>query len=248
MSRARDRRRRSESSRSGSSRSDETETKTGLRKWWPVWAISAVVVVIALFALAYFTPLLSVRKVSVLGLHSIPQEQVVSALAVPDGRPLLRVDTNAAAKRVAQIPKVAQVRVQRDYPSSIKVTVTERTPVVFFDSPQGTHLLDATGVDYAIEPPPPGVPRLKVGNPGQGDPATKAVLDVLAATPPPLRVQVGEVAAKSISDIRLTLLDGRVVVWGSEEHSDRKAAVALPVLSQQGQTYDVSSPDLPTVK
>lgn len=229
-------------------RSDDTEPKIGLRKWWPVWAIGAVVLVIALFALAYFTPLLSVRKVSVVGATSIPEDQVVAALAVPDGRPLLRVDTNAAAKRVAQIPKVSQVRVQRDYPSSIKVTVTERVPTVFFDSPQGMHLLDENGVDFATEPPPPGVPRLKVGSPGAGDPATEAVLDVLAAAPPPLRVQVGEVAAKSISDIRLTLLDGRVVVWGSAEHSDHKAAVALPLLTQPGQTYDVSSPDLPTVK
>lgn len=219
-----------------------------LRTWWPVWAIGAVVVIVALFAVVYFTPLLSVRKVSVLGVRSVPEDQVVAALAVPEGRPLLRVDTGAAAKRVAQLPKVAEVRVQRDYPSTVKVTVTERTPVLFFDSPQGTHLVDGTGVDYATEPPPPGVPRLKVGSPGQDDPATQAVLRVLTSAPPPLRTQVGEVAAKSISDIRLTLLDGRTVVWGSDDRSDRKAAVALPLLSQPGRTYDVSSPDLPTVK
>jgi cell division protein FtsQ len=63
-----------------------------------------------------------------------------------------------------------------------------------------------------------------------------------------LRGQVGEVAAKSISDISVTLLDGRVVVWGGTEKSERKAAVTLPLLTQPGQTYDVSSPDLPTVR
>jgi cell division protein FtsQ len=59
---------------------------------------------------------------------------------------------------------------------------------------------------------------------------------------------VGEVAARSISSVTLTLLDGRVVNWGGVEHSDRKAAVTLPLLTQPGQTYDVSSPDLPTVR
>jgi cell division protein FtsQ len=44
------------------------------------------------------------------------------------------------------------------------------------------------------------------------------------------------------------LLDGRIVVWGGTEKSERKAAVTLPLLTQPGQTYDVSSPDLPTVR
>jgi cell division protein FtsQ len=214
-----------------------------------VWTIVGVVVVaVAVVVGGWFTPIMSVRETSVQGLLSIPEEQVLAALAIDDGRPLLRVDTNAAARRVAQLPKVASVRVQRVYPSTVRVTVTERAPIVFFDSPQGTHLLDATGVDYAIEPPPPGVPRLKVDNPGAGDPTTQAVLAVLAATPPPLRLQVGEVVATSISDITLNLLDGRVIVWGSQDDSQRKSDIALPLLTQPGRIYDVSSPDLPTVR
>ncbi len=67
--------------------------------------------------------------------------------------------------------------------------------------------------------------------------------------PPQLRGQVGQIVAKSISDIAVTLLDGRTVVWGGgTEKSERKAAVTLPLLTQPGQTYDVSSPDLPTVR
>lgn len=46
----------------------------------------------------------------------------------------------------------------------------------------------------------------------------------------------------------MTLLDGRIVVWGGTEKSERKSAVTLPLLTQPGQTYDVSSPDLPTVR
>ncbi|MDV7244164.1 MULTISPECIES: cell division protein FtsQ/DivIB [Rhodococcus] len=207
-----------------------------------------VVVVVALGLVASFTPLLSVRSTDVAGATTIPEEQIRQVLAVPQGQPLLRVDTVAAAQRVAAIPKVATARVQRMYPSTIRVTVTERVPVVFVDTSDGTHLLDADAVDYEIAPPPPGVPRLVTDTPGWGDPSTAAALEVLESMPPQLRGQVGEVAAKSISDISVTLLDGRVVVWGGTEKSERKAAVTLPLLTQPGQTYDVSSPDLPTVR
>ena len=44
------------------------------------------------------------------------------------------------------------------------------------------------------------------------------------------------------------LADGRVLIWGGTTDSERKAAIALPLLAQPGQTYDVSSPDLPTVR
>ncbi|EHI42380.1 cell division protein FtsQ [Rhodococcus opacus PD630] len=210
--------------------------------------VVGVVVVVALGLVAWFTPLLSVRETDVAGATSISEEQIRQVLAVPQGQPLLRVDTEGAAQRVAAIPKVATARVQRVYPSTIRVTVTERVPVVFVDSPGGTHLLDAEAVDYEIAPPPPGVPRLVTETPGWGDPSTEAAIEVLESMPPQLRGQVGRVAAKSISDISVTLLDGRTVVWGGTEKSERKAAVTLPLLTQPGQTYDVSSPDLPTVR
>ncbi|KXF51614.1 cell division protein FtsQ [Rhodococcus sp. SC4] len=210
--------------------------------------VVGVVVVVALGLVAWFTPLLSVRETDVAGATSISEEQIRQVLAVPQGQPLLRVDTEGAAQRVAAIPKVASARVQRVYPSTIRVTVTERVPVVFVDSPGGTHLLDVEAVDYEIAPPPPAVPRLVTETPGWGDPSTEAAIEVLESMPPQLRGQVGQVAAKSISDISVTLLDGRTVVWGGTEKSERKAAVTLPLLTQPGQTYDVSSPDLPTVR
>lgn len=207
-----------------------------------------VVSVVALGLVAWFTPLLSVRDVEVRGAESIPAEQVRAVLDIPHGQPLLRVDTKGAAARVAQIPKVESARVQRMYPSTIRVTITERTPVVFVDSPDGTHLLDKDGVDYEVAPPPPGVPRLVTESPGFGDAKTDAALEVLKSMPGPLRSQVTEISADSVSHISVTLHDGRVVVWGGTEKSQRKGAVTLALLTQPGQTYDVSSPDLPTVR
>ncbi|MFD4267709.1 cell division protein FtsQ/DivIB [Rhodococcus sp. NPDC058481] len=208
----------------------------------------SVVALLGLGAAAWFTPLLSVRKVSVVGNVGVPGDEVLATLAIPAGKPLLQIDVDAAARRVAAIPKVDHARVERRYPSTVRVTVVERAPAVFYDAPEGTHLMDAGAVAYAIEPPPPGVPRLKVERPGREDPVTVDALTVLTSMPPPLRAQVGEIAAGSISDIRVTLLDGRQLVWGSVENTERKSAIALPLLGQPGKVYDISSPDLVTVK
>lgn len=209
---------------------------------------AVVAVVVGGFAAVYFTPLLSVRTIEVVGAESVPEGQVIGELDVPLGERMVDVDAGAAAQRIAAIPALASVRVQRVYPSTVKVTVTERVPVVFVDEPDGTHLLDATGVDFAVAAPPPGVPRLVTDDPGFGDQATDSALSVLESLSPALRGQVGEVRASSISDVSLVLLDGRTIVWGDQSNAERKSAVALALLSQPGQIFDVSSPDLPTTK
>lgn len=211
-------------------------------------ALAVVVVVVGSAALVYFTPLLSVRTIAVAGASSVSEQEILDRLDVPVGLPLVRVDTAGAAQRVATIPALATVRVQRQYPSTVQVTVEERVPVAFFDSPDGTHLLDSAGVDFAIAPPPPGVVRLVTDNPVFGDPVTKDALAVLDTLPPLLRDQAAELRASTLSDISILLLDGRTVVWGSKDDSERKGAVAIALLSQPGQIFDVSSPDLPTTK
>jgi cell division protein FtsQ len=194
------------------------------------------------------SPLLSLRTVEVTGIEVITRPEALAALDIAEGTPLLQVDTAAAAQRVAALPRAASVRVQRVYPSTVRVTVTERVAVLYFDGPDGTHSVDSEGVDFAVEPPPLFTPRLVTASPGTGDPTTSAAVRVLEALPPELRVQVQEIAAGSETDISLTLADGRVVLWGGVDRSDRKAAVIVPLLTQPGQQYDVISPDLPTVR
>lgn len=213
-----------------------------------LWTALASVVAVALGLVLYFTPLMSARTVAVNGAAAVPQEQVLAAAAVAPGTPLLQINTDAVAERVATIRRVATARVQREYPSTLQITVVERVPVVVKDYPDGPHLFDRDGVDFATEPPPPTLPYLDADNPGPTDPATKAALEVMLALPPDVVAQVGRIAAPSVASIALTLTDGRVVVWGTNDRTDEKALKLAALLTQPGRTYDVSSPDLPTVK
>jgi len=207
----------------------------------------ALVVTVGLGLVMYFTPLMSVRNVVVVGTGTVTEEQVLHAAAVPVGRPLLQVDTDAVADRVATIRQVATARVQREYPSTLRITIAERVPVAVKDFPDGPRLYDRDGVDFT-GPPPPALPYLDVDNPGPADPPTKAALEVLTSLRPDVAGQVGRVAAPSVASITLTLTDGRVVVWGTNDRTEEKAEKLAALLTQPGHTYDVSSPDLPTVK
>ena len=213
-----------------------------------MWTALLSVVVVGLGLLLYFTPIMSARDIVVTGLGAVSQEEVVASAAVQSGTPLLQVDTDAVAERVAAIRRVASARVQRQYPSTLRITVIERVPVVVKDFPDGPHLFDRDGVDFAAAPPPPGVPYLDAENPGPSDPATKAALTVMTSLRPEVAGQVGRISAPSVAAITLTLTDGRVVVWGTTDRTEEKALKLGALLTQPGQTYDVSSPDLPTVK
>ncbi len=235
---------RSRPSRTTRKRSALRLTLTRRQKWA---AVTVVVLLVVLTAVAWFTPALSVRDVQVRGVSALTQDQVRTALDVPMGTPLLKVDLTAAAARVAALGRVARATVDRQYPSELVVSVQERIPVVFVDKPGGTHLLDSTGVDFATEPPPPGVPRLVAPDPAPADPLTTAALQVIAALPSSVRVQVVQITPGSPVDVRFTLLDGRTVAWGAPADMVRKGEVLAALLTQPGKIYDVSSPDLPTV-
>jgi cell division protein FtsQ len=210
--------------------------------------VGLTVLTVALGLVLYFTPVMSARSIIVVGTGAVSRDDVLGAAQVRLGTPLLQIDTDGVADRVAAIRRVASARVQRQYPSALRITVVERVAVVVKDFPDGPHLYDRDGVDFATAPPPPALPYLDVDNPGPTDPATKAALAVLTALRPEVVAQVGRIAAPSVASITLTLTDGRTVIWGTNERTDEKAQKLAALLTQPGRVYDVSSPDLPTVK
>ncbi|ORV03565.1 cell division protein FtsQ [Mycobacterium bohemicum] len=203
---------------------------------------------VGLALVLYFTPAMSARSIVVTGIGAVTREEVLDAAQVRPGTPLLQINTNQVADRVAAIRRVASARVQRQYPSALRITIVERVPVAVKDFPDGPHLFDRDGVDFATAPPPPALPYIDVADPGPSDPATKAALQVLTALRPEVAGQVSRIAAPSVASITLTLNDGRVVVWGTTDRTEEKAEKLAALLTQPGRTYDVSSPDLPTVK
>jgi cell division protein FtsQ len=211
-------------------------------------SVVLAVVGVGLGLILYFTPAMSARNIVVTGIGTVTREEVLDAARVRPGTPLLQINTNQVADRVAAIRRVASARVQRQYPSALRITIVERVPLVVKDFPDGPHLFDRDGVDFATAPPPPALPYIDVADPGPTDPPTKAALQVLLALRPEVSGQVARIAAPSVASITLTLNDGRTVIWGTTDRAEEKAEKLAALLTQPGKVYDVSSPDLPTVK
>ena len=209
--------------------------------------ISLVVLLIGYIAL-YFLPVFAVREVNVSGPRTIPSEVVVERAAVASGTPLLQVDTHAVARRVAGIPRVDQVTVKRDYPSTLQIDLVERTALVVVDVDGAQHLVDAQGIDFGQGEAPPGTPLLTVGEDAGSD--LPGIVRDLATVFSEVRGTAGqeitEVDVETPASIVLTLGDGRVVEWGAAGRDHEKAVALQMVLEQPGQTWNVSNPALPT--
>lgn len=194
--------------------------------------------------------LFDVEDVRITGTLDVAQAEVLAAAAVLPGEPLASVDTAGIAARVAQLPGVGAVEVGRGWPHTVTVAVTERTAVAVVPTPDGPRPVDTTGVVYPA-PVPPGLPQLTFGAVGPQDPSTRAALDVLGALPADLRSQVVTVdvaVGGGTPQVTLGLTADRLVRWGPAEGAARKASVLVALLTRPGRVYDVTSPELPTVR
>lgn len=222
-------------------------------RWLRTWGFTAAVSLLVVAAGAgvwagYFSHWFALRSIVVSGNTTVSREEVVRRLDVVAGEPLLRVDLDDQKARVESIRVVASAQVSREFPHTLRVRVVERAPIAYIERPGGAHLVDRTGVDFSTVPTPPeGLPKLVVARVVPEDPATRAALAVLAQLPDELRDQIAEIDAKSEIEVAATLGDGRVVVFGSSADVPKKAQVALTLLSQQAQAYNVSSPNAPVL-
>lgn len=209
--------------------------------------LAALVPLALLGWLLLASPLLAVRHVAVSGTTRLTPEQVRVAVDVARGTPLARVDAGSVVRRVQALRPVAEVRVSRGWPSTLRVRVVERTPVAGLVTKQGITLVDAGGVPFAPAAAlPAGVVRLQVPKAGPTDPTTRAALAVLAELAAPLRTQVRIVRAASPSSVTLVLRDGRRVLWGGVGDATLKAQAAAALLKMPGSVYDVSRPGVVT--
>jgi len=92
----------------------------------------ALLVVVLLFAaikgLMQTTPF-PVQKVDVRGVQRLTREEIVTLTGVLPGQNLLSLHLKAVGQQVARNPWVASVRVQRFFPGTLAVSITERQPV-----------------------------------------------------------------------------------------------------------------------
>jgi len=224
-------------------------------RWIRIWigvAVSAVV--LALGWVVCFSDVFAVRSVQVAGVKRLSTAQVERVANVPHGGSLALLDTDSIAARVRTLAPVADVSVERKFPNTVRIEVTERTPVAVLVTPTGQHLVDDEGVAYATA----GEDALKryiVIESTQDSMTPESVMRVnqmIAALPELVRAKVRTVEADTDQDMTAVLSDNRKIVWGGPEEPEFKAKVLDVLLrdksTRSARTFDVSVPEAPTVR
>lgn len=204
----------------------------------------------------YGSSLLRAEHVMVGGNQQLTDDQIIKAAAVPLGGPLLSVDTGAVRKRLlAALPRVGAVSVDRSWPHTIRLKVTERTPSAVLKSGADFTEVDREGVRFAtVDRAPRGVPLLQLTDPQSASVrqfGTKRLLQAAIAVsgdlPESLRGQATAIQVRSYDGITVELSRGRDVMWGSDEQGARKASVLTALMKAQPDAthFDVSAPTAP---
>ncbi len=226
----------------------ERHRRRGRRILRAVLALLLAALVGSAVWLVYFSDVLDTRGVVVSGTRELTPEQVTAAAAVPLGRPLSRQHLDAVARRATTLPQVSAAKVTREWPHTVRVTVTERVPLLAVAQPGGFLIVDQDRVVFAAKPTlPAGVVEVAA------DPANRPLLvelgSVVLSLPEDVRRQVTSIAATTPDSIQLKTTSQITIIWGDASQSALKAQVAVALLDQGAKTsIDVSAPHAPAVR
>ncbi len=221
------------------------------RPWRRFLAVLLVAAVVAGGAwLVGWSDVLALREVRVTGVSGAERDAVAALVEVPDGTPLVRVDTGAVEARVRTLVTVAEVSVRRAWPGTLAVQVVPRTAAIVVKDPRGRlQVVDATGVVFGtVRKAPPGIPVVTAtGSRGTTPAALRTALALVAALPADLSRRVSAVTVSS-ADLATFTLGPTTVVWGGAAEAERKVEIIKALLRTKPKVIDVSAPDTPVTR
>ena len=216
------------------------------RRWlqW-LWIALGIALLAGAVYLVGFSPLLAVSRVEISGTKIVSTKEVSQAAAVELGTPLIRLDLDGIAERVAGLPPVAEVSVTRQWPGQLTVAIVEREARLAIASGSGYLIADASGVVFdTATSRPKGLVQVEADPRDQQTLADSGV--VFSSLSEKTAAKVTVIQARGRDAIALRLEKGVRVFWGSAEQSELKAQVIDVLLEQDGTVFDVSAPAHPT--
>jgi cell division protein FtsQ len=222
------------------------------------YGVAVVAVLIGVGWVVLGSKLLVVRSIVVKGNHLVSASQVRGIAGIAPKSVMIRVDTQAAARRVESINQVQSATVSKSWPDRIVITVHERAPALAVsDAPQGTQptsyeLIDSSGVVIeSVKARPAGLPVYQTSVPAsslRGNPAVAAAVTVLREVPEAVARSVASVSATSADDVRLALSGGVTIVWGGTGYAQQKSTEITVLMRTHQHYYDVSAPGTAVAK
>ncbi|MBK4347759.1 FtsQ-type POTRA domain-containing protein [Lacisediminihabitans sp. G11-30] len=215
---------------------------------WLVVLLSFVAVG-ALVTGAVYSPVLSLKTITVTGTSRVDKAEVLKAVDGQLGTPLALVDFDAIKKDLSKFPLIRSYVTESVPPDTLVIRISERAPIAAIETATGFEVVDAAGVVITrSDERPAGLPLIALGTASTSSMAFNAAAQVLLALPADLLTKVDTVTALSLDNVSFVLTAGPTVVWGSAEDSAKKARILAILLSNEPQAtrFDVSAPTIPT--
>jgi cell division protein FtsQ len=193
--------------------------------------IGVVVLLLAVLAIAVFSPILALRTIRVEGTSAIPVSSVRNALTSQLGTPLALLDEGKIRSELSHIILIRSYVTEVVPPNTLVVRVVERRAIGVLKHGSTYEQVDPAGVVLATSATPAGLPVIQIGTAGVNSAGFAAAVKVLRAMPASVLGQVGSISATTLDNVSLTLAQGNhIVIWGSAAQSDLKAAVLATLL------------------
>jgi cell division protein FtsQ len=202
--------------------------------------------------------LLSARAITVVGATHETAAQVEAAANLSSHRPLVDINTGAAAAAIEQLPWVRRATVQVQWPDGVRVVINEEVPMLTMSTADGKWVeISADGRVLALSATrPPGLMLLTGPQPAGAVGTTLADTDgpglsVATTLPISFRAQVTGVHVEPGGWVQLSMTTPIVVDIGlptqlTAKYEDVSSILAGATL-HDGAIIDVSVPDAPTV-
>ncbi|MTI81403.1 MAG: FtsQ-type POTRA domain-containing protein [Firmicutes bacterium] len=205
------------------------------------------------------SPIFDVRKIEIVGRKNLAKEELVSLSGVSLGSNIFKQNLHIGEEKISLLPLVKDARINRKFPSTVVITVTERKAAALLPYKKGFIEVDREGVylqkgelnSLSL----PIITGVVIGelHPGQRVKAEKTftALEVINKLPPELPNRLSEVHVDNENKVNIYTIDGIQGRLGLPENINKKGKLFLQVLTQINEEeiiyIDITS-DKPVIK
>ena len=203
--------------------------------------IAGLIGAAAVAIVLYVSPMLRVQRVQVVGATTIDPAEVAQLAALEDDS-MFHPGTDAAHERIAYLPVVQTVKIDRQWPQTIRIEITERVAWGYWQVGDQNYVIDVDGVVLPEIQPAEGAPVIKdLSNPVRLVPGDRVDEDAVALTrallqrvPAEMALSIASLEYSPTSGLTVTTDAGYRVVIGDSQNIDYKLAVWKGVEGQLG--------------
>ena len=223
-------------------RSADPKKKRKSKAPWLVWLLLILSVVTwwSLYQSKWFIA----QEVTITGNSRLSIQQISAAAAVPIGNSLMSINPEVISEQIEALPEIKIAIVQRGWPHTILISVTERTPIAVAATASGYNLIDSDGMNAGVVAAPPEGLLVISAQPDSA--AMTSAIQALASIP--AEWAITGLSAATQDSVVANLGNGVIVTLGSGERAAEKVEVAQALIEKGYTVINVSAPDAPTVK